>query len=172
MENSFALGLLTVSGDVNEHDRHRIEPEEETACVVRKIFELRLSGLSYSIITWRLNSEDIPSPARYHYLKGDAKTEKYANLRWNIHTVKTILKNEVYLGHLVQGRKTSGFCDGRGQRVLPKSEWTVIRDSHTPIITQEVFDAVQAMEKKCHDDYYDRLSMCPNTGQNESVLVS
>ena len=94
-------------------DRHRIEPDEETAPVVWDIFQWRLSGLSYQNIARKLNERGIPSPARYHYLKGDAKSERYANTLWNIYMVKRILSNEVYLGHMVQGCKRSGFSEGR-----------------------------------------------------------
>ena len=55
-------------------DRHRIEPDAETAPVVREMFQWRLSGLSYQSIARKLNERSIPSPARYHYLKGDAKS--------------------------------------------------------------------------------------------------
>lgn len=75
-------------------DRHRIEPDEETAPVVWDIFQWRLSGLSYQNIARKLNERGIPSPARYHYLKGDAKSERYANTLWNIYMVKRILSND------------------------------------------------------------------------------
>ena len=86
-------------------DRHRIEPDEETAPVVRDMFQWRLSGLSYQKITRRLNERGIPSPSRYHYLKGETTSERYAHAKWDVWVVKNILKNEVYLGHMVQGRK-------------------------------------------------------------------
>lgn len=69
-------------------DRHRIEPDEETAAVVWDIFQWRLSGLSYQNIARRLNERNIPTPARYHYLKGDAKSEKYANTVRSVTAVK------------------------------------------------------------------------------------
>ena len=57
-------------------NRHRIEPDKETAPVVRDMFQWRPSGMSYQNITRKLNERGVPSPARYHYLKGDAKSER------------------------------------------------------------------------------------------------
>ena len=69
--------------------------------MVWDIFQWRLSGLSYQNIARKLNERGIPSPARYHYLKGDAKSEKYANTVWSVTAVKKICTDPVYLGHMV-----------------------------------------------------------------------
>ena len=151
-------------------DRHRIEPDEETAPVVRDIFQWRLEGMSYVRIVRRLNERDIPSPARYHYLKGEAKCERYANSKWAVMVVKKMLTNEVYLGHMVQGRKRSGFCEGQKQRLLPKEEWTVVRNTHAPLIDEETFLAVQKMEQECHDAYYAKLGKHDALGPTPNIL--
>ena len=138
-------------------DRHRIEPDEETAPVVRKIFQWRLSGMSRVQIVCRLNDEGIPSPSRYHYLKGDAGADRYANAIWHNQMVKNILKNEVYLGHMVQGRKRSGFCEGQKQKLVPKSEWVIVHHTHKPLIDEETFRAVQEIEAQRCSAYHERL---------------
>ncbi len=126
-------------------DPHRIEPDGETAPVVDEIFRLRLSGLSYTQIARTLNGRGIPSPARYHYLKGDTKCGRYADAVWKMHTVKMILSNKVYLGHMVQGRKRRAFYEGGKQQRIPEDGWMVVYDTHEPLIGEEVFDAVQQM---------------------------
>lgn len=127
-------------------DPHRIVPDAETAKVVQDIFRWRLSGMGYAGIARKLNREGIPSPCRYHYLKGDAKCERYASSEWNVWSLKRILTNEVYLGHMVQGRKRQSFYEGKGQRELRKSEWTIVRNTHEAIIEEDVFRAVQDMD--------------------------
>ncbi len=57
-----------------DSDNHKLEPNEETAPVVRMIFQWRISGTSYLQIARRLNEQGIPSPSRYHYLRGEVKT--------------------------------------------------------------------------------------------------
>ena len=94
-------------------DPHRIEPDQETAPVVREIFALRLTGISYQQIARKLNEREVPSPGRYLCLKGIAKCPSYANSRWTVAAVKKVLTSKVYLGHMVQGRKTSWFSPPR-----------------------------------------------------------
>lgn len=149
-------------------DPHRIEPDPETAPVVKEIFQLRLSGMSVAQIARRLNERGIPTSTRYHYLKGDTKSERYANSVWQGTVVKLILENEVYLGHMIQGRKRADFYNGQKQRYLPKEQWTVVRDTHPPIIDEETFQAVQRMaEDRCLSycarlGCYDHLGTVPN----------
>lgn len=122
---------------------HCIEPDKETASIVRVIFQWRLSGMSYLQIARKLNEQGVLSPSRYHYQKGDTKSERYANTVWHQQMVKKILTNEVYLGHMVQGRKRTSFY--KGQRQLPKAEWIVVKNTHEPLVDLDTFQAVQKM---------------------------
>lgn len=151
-------------------DPHRIEPDPETAPVVWDIFQWRLSGMSYVQIARELNNREIPSPARYHYLKGDAKCERYANAEWRQQVVKKILASEVYLGHLVQGRKRESFYEGKKQRVLPKSEWTVVRNTHEAIIDEATFATVQKMTEEQQAAYHERLGKYDSLGKTPNIL--
>lgn len=151
-------------------DKHRIEPDEETAPIVRDIFQWRLSGMSVGKIARKLNEAGIPSPSRYHYLKGDAKSERYANSRWQPPTVKKILEDEVYLGHMVQGRRRSNLREGRKQQNVPKLDWIIVRDTHTPLIDVETFQAVQSMAGERRDNYYDHLGRYDSLGRTPNIL--
>lgn len=151
-------------------DRHRIEPDEETAPVVWDIFQWRLFGLSYQSIARALNERGIPSPARYHYLKGDAKSERYANTLWSISVVKKILTNEVYLGHMIQGRKRSGFSEGRKPYKVPESEWVIVRNTHEPLIDEDTFRTVQQMAEEASAAYKERLGRHDGLGTVPNIL--
>ena len=151
-------------------DRHRIEPDEETAPVVWDIFQWRLSGLSYQNIARKLNERGIPSPARYHYLKGDAKSEKYANTVWSVTAVKKICTDPVYLGHMVQGRKRSGFSEGRKPYKVPESEWVIVRNTHEPLVDEETFRTVQRMAVEASSTYKERLGRHDSLGTIPNIL--
>lgn len=144
-------------------DPHKIEPDIETAPVVRDIFRWRLSGISSVQIARKLNRQGIPAPARYHYLKGDTKSERYANVQWSVKTIQTILTNEVYLGHIVQGRKRQSFCEGKTQQYLQKSKWIVVRNTHEPLIDEDRFRAVQKMTERQKVIYEERCGKRPQT---------
>ena len=150
-------------------DPHRIEPDAETAPVVREIFSLRLKGTGYLQIARLLEARGIPSPGRYHFLKGEASSDSYANSHWSVTSVQKILWSEVYLGHMVQGRKKSGLLLGqKQQQLLPQSEWVVVEHTHEPLIDEETFAAVQRMTQEQKKAYHERegkyneLGLLPN----------
>lgn len=151
-------------------DHHRIEPDPEIVPVIREIFRWRLSGMSYQNIARKLNERDIPAPARYHYLKGTAKSERYANAIWNVCSVKNILTSEVYLGHMVQGRKRSGLSEGRKSCRVPKSEWVIVRNTHEPLVDEETFQAVQQMAEKARTTYHERQGKYGALGTTPNIL--
>ena len=151
-------------------DHHRIEPDPEIVPVIREIFRWRLSGMSYQNIARKLNERDIPAPARYHYLKGTAKSERYANAIWNVCSVKNILTSEVYLGHMVQGRKRSGLSEGRKSCRVPKSEWVIVRNTHEPLVDEETFQAVQQMAEKARTTYHERQGKYDALGTTPNIL--
>ena len=151
-------------------DRHKIEPDPETAPIVREIFQWRVEGLSYMSIVRRLNERQIPSPSQYRYLKGEMKSDKFAKTAWSTFTVKHVLTCEVYLGHLVQGRKRTGLAEGHKSRKLPKEEWIVVRNTHEPLIDEETFFKVQRIEAENHDAYYEKLGRHDHLGATPNIL--
>lgn len=111
-------------------DPHKIEPDEETAPVVQEMFRMRADGMSYYKIVQELNRRGIPAPSRYHYLKGDTKCARYADVVWQPQVARRILCNEVYLGHMVQGGAGAGHFmrKNSGIRCLNRNGWlSVIR---------------------------------------------
>ncbi|MDE7274502.1 MAG: recombinase family protein, partial [Lachnospiraceae bacterium] len=144
-------------------DPHRIEPNQETAPVVQDIFRKRILGMSCTQIARELNRQGIPSPGRYHYQKGDAKSERYACAKWSPKVVGDILLNEVYLGHMVQGRKRQSFREGKKQQLLPQTEWTVVRNTHEPLIDENTFQNVQETAAYRKASYLERYGKRPDT---------
>lgn len=146
-----------------EDDPHRIEPNQETALVVQAIFRQRISGMSYTQIARELNRQGIASPARYHYLKGDTKSERYAHAEWSPKVVADILLNEVYIGHIVQGRRRQSFSEGKKQQLQPQTEWSVVRNTHEPLIDEDTFRKVQKAAKCSKASYWESYGKRPST---------
>lgn len=151
-------------------DPHRIEPDAETAPVVREIFHMRSQGMSCRKIARELNGRGIPAPSRYHYLKGDTKCARYADVVWQMNVVKQMLSNKVYIGHMVQGRKYESFYEGKKQRVLPETEWTVVYNTHEPVVDESVFSAVQKMAEEQRAAYQERLGKYDALGHTPGIL--
>ena len=49
----------------SEKDRHKLVADEYAAGIVRRIFEMQLTGTAYAKITTALNAEGIASPRLY-----------------------------------------------------------------------------------------------------------
>ena len=128
-------------------DRHRLVIDEEAAAVVRRMFELRRTGMAYGKIAAVLNSEGILSPRWYWAKRYGNGSCKYANL-WMYATVKNILTNEVYTGNLIQNQTGSRSYKDDTMIYKPESEWIRHEALHEAIISPEVWDEVQAINRE------------------------
>lgn len=152
-------------------DRHRIIVDPEAAEVVRSIFQKKLEGAGNTAITRWLNDSGILSPCCYRHQKGILIDQRYAQPKpWNVQTVKKILQSPVYLGHMVQGRRRSEFYAGIPDRLLPPEEWTVVENTHEAIVSQEDFDAVQAICEETNRAYHANPGKYDHLGKSENIL--
>ena len=134
----------------SENDPKKLIPNEDTAPVVKHIFELCRDGLGPSQIARKLKEEQVINPNNYYFQKygveltGLDVTQQY---RWRENTVATILEDEVYLGHTVSMRYTTVSYKNKKQIERPKSEWLRFENTHEPLISQELWDVVQDIRK-------------------------
>jgi len=144
-QNGEFIGTYAAYGYMkSKEDKHKIVIDEETAPVVKMIFEWKAQGLGYASIGRKLYDMGIMPPCRYRYDKGILKDKRYSDIVfWSQRTLKTILENEVYIGNMVQGRRKSRFFDGMNEIRVDKQNWSVVKHTHEPIISQELFDKVQ-----------------------------
>ena len=128
-------------------DRHRLVIDEEAAAVVRRMFELRRTGMAYGKIAGVLNGEGILSPRWYWAVKCGSGSCKYAKL-WMYATVRNVLTNEVYTGTLVQNQTGSRSYKDSTMICKPESEWIRHEEAHEAIISPEVWAAVQEVNRE------------------------
>ena len=161
------IGAFAVFGyRKSPEDKHKLCIDEGAAKVVRYIFDQRMRGISASAIADQLNLSDVPSPAEYKKLCGSnfaANLQKYPKSKWTAKAVIRILTNEVYTGTLIQGKST--IVNYKVKKVIQKdrSEWSIIKNAHEPIIDLEQFEAVQEILKR-------DTRACP--GRKEPYLFS
>ena len=154
----------------SDTDNHKLEINEETAHVVRMIFQWRLSGVSYLQIARQLNEQDIPAPARYHYMKGEAKSERFASSVWHVAMVKKILLSEVYIGNMVQGRNRNALSEGRKMKQVPKDQWIIVQGTHEALIDEEIFYAVQQIAERNRAVFQERLGTYDALGTTPNIF--
>lgn len=154
----------------SKEDKHRLVIDPNTAPVVRDIFAWRLEGISYQKIARRLTEQGIPSPGQYRYRQGIVKDRKFAESLWQVETVKDLLANEVYLGHMVQGRKRESLFEGQKQKYLPREEWFIVKNTHEAIIDQKTFDEVQKLNSLKKKEYWQKQERFSGVENTENIL--
>ena len=156
------MGRYPVYGYLKDPaNKNHLIVNPETCGIVKRIFQMRDSGMALGAIASQLNAEGIPSPARYLWIKGLSKEERHQDSYWDRINVKRLLTNKMYLGILVYGKERSSFAKGIKRQRVPESEWKYVPNAHEAIIDQELFDSVQ---KKLEDAKQNFLNM---TGINE-----
>lgn len=136
----------------DEQDKHKLVVDEESAEIVRKIFEWKVNeGLGNLSICHRLNDMGVLNPTGYkkkklnqNYSNSKMKQEDYS---WCPSTVRNILKNDVYIGNVTQGkRKVKSYKIHKVEQV-PEDEWVTVENMHEPIIDKELFDKAQGLRQ-------------------------
>lgn len=120
--------------------------DPEAAAYVRRIFEMRASGISPNRIAQTFNDESILPPADYKEAKFGIPNTRKSHHLWSSAVVKQIVTNPIYLGHLVQ-QKTKKISYKNKKIVKNDPEDMVwVYGTHEPIVTQELWDKCREME--------------------------
>lgn len=151
-QGEFISPFASFGYEVSSYDNNKLVIDPVASEIVKDIFNLYLSGLGFTSIAKYLNNKNVPSPSLYKYRKGiklniisDRPREE---IRWNTNAIKTILTNELYLGHLVQGKRTTVSYKNHKIRNKDKSEWIKVLNTHEAIIDEETFNKVQIARKE------------------------
>lgn len=121
--------------------------DEEVAPNVVRMFEMYVSGINPKRIAEIFNLEGIPSPEQYAFDKHGFKGQNSAYRLWTHTTVRRMLNNMEYIGHMPQLRTTSVSYKNHKKYVKDESEWVIVYNTHEPIISQELWDKVQERQK-------------------------
>lgn len=123
------------------NDKGHLIPDPEYAWVVKKIFDMAYNGVGLSEITTYLNDNNIKTPSSLKRKNSNSKA-KY-NPMWTISSVKKILKNQMYVGDMVQSVQTKVSYKSKKKKSLPKSNWDIVKNTHEPLVDRFIFESVQ-----------------------------
>ena len=121
--------------------------DEETAPIVRRIFEMYASGISPIKIAETLNLEGVMSPATYAYSQIGQKPKPNVMGLWTATTIREMLNKIIYIGHMAQLRWTSLSYKNHKRFRNDESEWAIVYNTHEPIISQELWNRCQERKK-------------------------
>lgn len=139
-EGKFASANAPYGYLKSPEDKHKLIVDEEVAPVIRKIFQLKLAGLSAMKITKMLNEAGILSPAQYALQKkrGVDWRRKNSISGWDSTKVIAILKDERYAGDMVSLKRTLKGIYGK-DTPIDKEDWVRVENTHEAIVSYEDF---------------------------------
>ncbi len=132
-------------------DKRKLVIDEESAQVVREIFELRHGGMRLKDIAKTLNDRNILTPSEYAFQKrGKKKSFNLGNKSlWTVGILQRVLDEERYTGVMVSHQHESAGMKGNNTCVT-RGNWIRVEGTHEPIIAKELYHAIR---KKSTRDY-------------------
>ena len=132
---------------------------ETEAAVIRRIFDLYLQGIGMQTIANILNNEGV--------------RRQYGRKKWHHTTVNYVLNNERHKGDaLLQKQITTLTLPFKKQRNHGEQPMYYVENSNPAIVSQETYEAVQALIKSRQPSYkrkaktypLTRMLLCPDCG--------
>jgi DNA invertase Pin-like site-specific DNA recombinase len=146
------IGSFAIYGyQKDEKNHNRLVIDDYAANIINDIFKWRMDGMSNQGIANRLNDMGVSSPLEYKRALGmDFHTsfKVHSKALWSAVAVGRILSNEVYIGVLEQGKRTTKSYKVRERVQNPKSEWIRVENNHEPIISMRDFETVSDLLKQ------------------------
>jgi len=138
----------------NPDNKNQLIPDEDTAWIVKEIFEYARDGGGPNYIRRKLEDREIPCPAWWNrkkglrniYTKFERENPETGHFIWDFTTIKEILQNPVYIGAIASQKQVYKFKTGWIKDKKP-NEWLIVEDMHEPLVSREVFELVQEKVK-------------------------
>ena len=153
--------------------------DEKVRKVVELIFDLAYKGASQVEIAREL-TKTYTTP--WQYMKtGEVLRSTDNKKQWSPSAIRQFLKNEVYIGNMVQGMHEKKSVRKEKGAYKPLDEWVKVEHTHEAIIDEEKFFVIQNLRKekgdiarekhnlynktKTIDNKYKGLVICKECGQ-------
>ncbi len=131
-------------------DKNHLVIDEYAAEIVRFIFNMKMDGYSADRIAMKLNEMGVLTPMEYKRSCGFNYTcgfRSYKDAKWCATSVLRILKNELYVGTMVQGKTRKINYKVKVCMDVRPEDWVRVEGTHEPIVSREIFECVQNLMK-------------------------
>lgn len=163
----------------DEENKNHLIPDKEASDVVKRVFALAKNGYSPRQIAEILNDDGFLTPSEYR-LKSHANLDKQNCAiieKWKTNTVSRLLRNEVYLGHMLQGKTHKPSFKSSYIASIPKSEWICVKNTHEPLVDSDTWDIVRKrtqsrtqLRDKGFVNLFSGIAKCSDCGRNMSTV--
>ncbi|WP_202709246.1 recombinase family protein [Sporosalibacterium faouarense] len=150
-EGAFIGSFAPYGYKKDPNNKNKLIVDDEAANIIKMIYNWYIDGYGTQHISHMLNEQKIPNPTRYKKeqgldFKNSSQTDGYG--LWNKTTIRRILRNKVYIGYMIQGKRKKVSFKSKKVIATPKDEWMLIENTHEPIIDERTFKLVQEKIKK------------------------
>ncbi len=121
----------------DENDKHKLVIDNNVSWIIKKIFNMALTGKTNREIALELNKDEIITPLKYRN-----PNTKYG-LYWTNKCVGSILRNQVYCGDMVQGKVKNASYKLKKRIPIPKEEWVIVENTHEAIISKDIYEKIR-----------------------------
>ncbi len=143
--NGAHYGAYAPLGYVKDPDKKgHLLIDPETRWIVEKIFDLAVHGRGAASITRILVEEKVPTPGWLNYERYGTFANIYAGApaekayAWTIAQVKSILKEETYIGHSIHNKQSNISFKNKKKVRKPQEEWYRVENTHEAIISTTI----------------------------------
>ena len=119
-------------------DKHKLEIDNETSQIVKRIFKMFINGISISKICEILTNDHIKTPSIQKKMNLGQKNIHYGG--WSPRTVSDILKNPTYIGNLTQNKQRKINYKSKKRVHNQEEDWIISEHSVKPIIDEYTFN--------------------------------
>jgi len=135
----------------NTSDGSRWVIDDYAADIVRRVFNLIVSGKTPNEVCEILHNEKIEKPAYYQARMGYFNCAKALKVEdpydWSEQMITRMLSREEYCGHVVNFKSKTVSFKSRKQVAIPRDEQMIFKDAHERIVQQETWDLVQKLRQ-------------------------
>ena len=124
-------------------NKHQLVIDPPAAEIVRRLFREYAYGDSARQIAIRLNNDNVDTPAVYYFKQTRKRATHGEDQKWGSSTIMQLLKNQVYIGHMVQGKRQVASFKTKKREFTPEENWKIVENTHEPIIDLDIWNQVQ-----------------------------
>lgn len=144
----------------SESDKNVLEPDDQTAWVIKWIFEMAAyHGYGYNKIARVLTEKKVINPSA-NQAQRSGRSYPGNPYEWNLATVYKIFKNETYLGHLISGKRRVASFKNKKVIHQPREDWIIVENRFPAIISKTLWN-----------DAHDKLKTRKRESKTNSVNI-
>ncbi len=165
----------------NPNNKNQLIVDQDASRNIVEMFNLAAEGKSPREIASIFNKRGILTPAEYR-----CKKKPYLNIdcyskrrEWTSSMVCKMLNNIVYVGDLAQGKTSKVSFKSKITISKPKEDWCIVRSTHEPLISRELFDIVKNRSisrrnspTNKFENIFSGIAKCMDCGRNMSSTAT